>query len=142
MQDTSAMLRALVLQLSGQRYDNHALLSRLYNSYRNVMPPDLALMGCLRQLVRAFGDVYIILDALDESLRSKYRGDVLQALVDMRAWSEPGIHLLVTSREEPEIRDVLRDELGTQRDETISKEKRKAFGGRILRLQLDILGPE
>jgi ankyrin repeat domain-containing protein 50 len=119
-QDTSAMLRALVLQLSGQRNDNHGLLSRLHDSYRNAMPPDLALMGCLRQLVQAFDDVYIILDALDESPRDKYRGDVLQALVDMRAWSEPGLHLLVTSRDEPDIRDVLINELGTHHSETVS----------------------
>ena len=44
---------------------------------------------------------------------------MLQALVDLRAWSEPGLHLLVTSREESDIQDVLVDELGALRDETI-----------------------
>ena len=36
--------------------------------------------------------------------------------MDLRAWSEPGLHLLVTSRDEPDIRD----ELGASQDETIS----------------------
>jgi len=106
-QDTSAMLRALVLQLSGQADDNHELLSRLRKSYRDAMPPDQALMGCLRQLVRTFDNTYIILDALDESPRDTYRGEMLQALSEIRAWSEPGLHLLVTSREEVDIRDEL-----------------------------------
>jgi len=119
-QDTSAMLRALVLQLSSQLNDNHGLLSRLHDSYDNAMPPDQALMDCLRQLVRAFDDVYIILDALDESPRDKHRRDMLQALADMRAWSAPGLHLLVTSRDEPDIRDVLCDELCTSLDDMIS----------------------
>jgi ankyrin repeat domain-containing protein 50 len=118
-QDSSAMLRALVLQLSGQLNDNHGILSRLHDNYRNAMPPDQALLDCLHQLVRAFSDTYIILDALDESPRDKGRTDVLQALVDLRAWSEPGLHLLVTSRDEPDIRDMLHDELGALRDETI-----------------------
>lgn len=115
-QDASAMLRALVLQLSSQLGDNHGLLSRLHDSSRNAMPPNQALIGCLHQLVREFDNVYILLDALDESPRDKHRGDVLQALVDLRAWSEPGLHLLVTSREETDIRD----ELDALRDETIS----------------------
>ncbi len=114
------MLRALVLQLSGQLDDNHGILSRLHDSYRNATPPDQALMGTLRQLIQSFDDIYIILDALDESPREKHQGDLLQALVDLRTWSKPGLHLLVTSRDEPDIRDVLVDELGALQDEVIS----------------------
>ncbi|KAF7551315.1 hypothetical protein G7Z17_g5112 [Cylindrodendrum hubeiense] len=105
-QDTSAMLRALVLQLAGQ-LNNHTLLSKLHDSSRNVTPPNHSLIGCLRQLVRGFNDVYITLDALDESPRENHREAMLQALSDMRAWSEPGLHLLVTSRDEIDIRDEL-----------------------------------
>ena len=119
-QDTSAMLRALVLQLSGQLNDNHRILSGLHESYPSAAPPDQALMGCLRQLMRAFDDAYIILDALDESSRDRHRRDMLQALADLRTWSEPGLHLLVTSREEPDIRDMLLSELGALPEETIS----------------------
>ncbi|KAF2180645.1 hypothetical protein K469DRAFT_639699 [Zopfia rhizophila CBS 207.26] len=119
-QDASAMLRALVLQLSSQLNDNYGLLSRLHDSYRNATPPDQALVDCLHQLVRAFEHVYIILDALDESPRNKYRGAMLQALVDIWAWSEPGFHLLVTSRDETDIREVLREELYASSDEVVS----------------------
>ncbi|KAH8688294.1 ankyrin repeat-containing domain protein, partial [Ilyonectria robusta] len=114
-QDASAMLRALVLQLSSQLDDNHTFLSRLHDSYRNASPPDLALMDCLHQLVRAFEDVYIVLDALDESPRDKHREAMLQCLAELRAWSEPGLHLIVSSRDEVDIRE----ELGALPEETI-----------------------
>lgn len=114
------MLRALVLQLSGQLNDNHRLLSQLHESYPNAMPPDQAFMGCLHQLIRAFDDTYIILDALDESPRDKHRRDMLEALAILRTWSESGLHLLVTSREEPDIRDVLLNDLYVLPDESIS----------------------
>lgn len=118
-QDSSAMLRALILQLSGQLNDNNEILSRFYTSYRNSTPPDEALIDCLRQLVRAFDDVYIFLDALDESPRNKHRKDTLQTLTDLWAWSEPGLHLLVTSRNEVDISQVIRDELHLAADKVI-----------------------
>ena len=103
-QDASAMLRALILQLSSQLNDNHTLLTRLYDRYRNATPPDHDLEDCMHQLLRAFKGVYVILDALDESPRHQHgknlRQSVLEVLVRMRKLSEPGLHLLVTSRED------------------------------------------
>jgi uncharacterized protein YukE len=123
-QDASAMLRALVLQLSSQLNDNHARLSRLYNRYRSATPPDQDLEDCLHQLLQAFEHVYIILDALDESPRTQngknIRRSVLEALATIRKWSEPGLHLLVTSREETDILDALHDDLYTLPDKIVS----------------------
>jgi hypothetical protein len=110
-QDASAMLRALVLQLSSQLNDNHVLLLRLYDRYRNATPPDQDLEDCLRQLVQAFENVYIMLDALDESPRNTHRRGVLEALAIIREWSEPSLHVLVTSRNEVDICAALRDEV-------------------------------
>jgi ankyrin repeat domain-containing protein 50 len=70
--------------------------------------------------VRAFEHVYIILDALDESPRIKHRRGLFKALVIIREWLKPGLHLLVTSRDEADIRDVLYDELCASPDEIIS----------------------
>lgn len=66
-----------------------------------------------------FDHVYILLDALDESPRSRHREDVLQTLVELREWSEPGLHLLVTSRDEYDIRDVVCNELRASEDEMV-----------------------
>lgn len=123
-QNASAMLRSLALRLSSQLNDNHARLSRLHDRYRNATPPDQDLEDCLHQLVQAFEHVYIILDALDESPRNLYgkniRQSVLETLATIRKWSEPGLHLLVTSREETDIRDALHDDLYTSPDEIVS----------------------
>ena len=124
-QDASAMLRALILQLSSQLNGNHILLTRLYDRYRDATPPDHDLEDCMHQLLRAFQHVYIILDALDESPRHQHgknlRQNVLEVLVLMRKWSEPGLHLLVTSRDEPDIRrDLLLGDLHALQSEVSS----------------------
>jgi len=116
-QDASAMLRALVLQLSIQLEDRSPLLE-LHDRYRNASPPNDALVEYLHQLIGMFDHVYILLDALDESPRdmSGKRKEVLNVLVEMRNWAEPGLHLMVTSRDEPDIRE----KLSASRDKIIS----------------------
>ena len=106
-QDESAMLRALLLQLSSQLQDGHADLTRLHDSYKAGIPPWRVLIDHLRRLIQRFHHVYIILDALDESPRNGPREYVLDALEAMRNWSVQGLHLFVTSRDESDIRDSL-----------------------------------
>ncbi len=106
-QDESAMLRALLLQLSGQLSDSRTDLARLHESYRTGIPPALVLTVHLRHLVQKFDQVYILFDALDESPRYGQRDQVLNTIETMRKWLLPGLHLLVTSRDEPDIRESL-----------------------------------
>lgn len=106
-QDVSAMLRALLLQLSCQLQDGHADLTRLYDSYKAGIPPSAVLVDHLRRLTEKFRDVYIVLDALDESPRNRSREYVLDALEAMRNWGVQRLHLFVTSRDESDIRESL-----------------------------------
>ncbi|EXJ75295.1 uncharacterized protein A1O5_01991 [Cladophialophora psammophila CBS 110553] len=106
-QDESAMLRALLLQLSGQLSDGQAILELMRTSIQAATPPTTLLIEHLRNLIPRFHQVYILLDALDESPRYAQRDQVLNALQMMRKWSLPMLHLLVTSRDEPDIRDTL-----------------------------------
>ncbi|KIY01694.1 uncharacterized protein Z520_01832 [Fonsecaea multimorphosa CBS 102226] len=106
-QDESAMLRALLLQLSGQLPNGQDILSRLQTSSQAGTPSTPLLIEHLRDVAQRFQHVYILLDALDESPRYGKLDQVLNALETMRNWSLPGLHLLVTSRDEPEIRDSL-----------------------------------
>lgn len=55
-----------------------------------------------------------MLDALDESPRPGAQGHVLDTIEVMQKWSLPGLHLLVTSRDEPDIRNYLGFSLGQQ----------------------------
>ena len=104
-QDESAMLRALLLQLSTQLQDGHADLVKLYKSYQTSTAPSRVLMEYLRLLIERFKHVYIMLDALDESPRDGPRGHVLDALETMRGWTLQGLHLFVTSRDERDIHE-------------------------------------
>jgi len=106
-QDESAMLRALLLQLSSQLHDGYADLTRLYDSYKAGIPPSLVIIEYLRRLVQRFHHVYIVLDALDESPRNGPREHVLEMLEAMRKWGIQGLHLFLTSRDEPDIRESL-----------------------------------
>ena len=107
-QSESAMLQALILQLSGQCSDSRTELTRLYKSHSTGIPPATILLAYLQRLIQNyFGQVYILLDALDESPLHGQRDNVLKAIETMRKWLLPGLHLLVTSRDEPDIRDSL-----------------------------------
>ncbi|KAF6787616.1 hypothetical protein CSOJ01_15186 [Colletotrichum sojae] len=104
-QDASHLLRSLIIQLSSQ-CSNFDALRQLKESHRNGPPPVPSLIDCLRRIVGAFHGVYVVMDALDESPVGINRQRVLEAMDKMRAW--PGIHLLVTSREEAGIADHLK----------------------------------
>jgi hypothetical protein len=106
-QDASGMIRALLLQLSSQLDDGHIELGRLYESYKTGTPPLTALVTYLYVLVQRFQHVHVLLDALDESPRSIDRDHVLDTLEEMRNWCFSGLHLLITGRDEPDIRDAI-----------------------------------
>lgn len=109
-QDASAMLRALLLQLAGQVPGLEAELSRLQESYKHGTPPVSVLIEYLRQAIERSRQVYILLDALDESPVETARKEVLDTIKSMRGWQLPGLHLLVTSRDRdaPDIRISIR----------------------------------
>ena len=113
-QDESAMLRALLMQLSGQLQDSYLDLTHLHNSYKPGIPASSVLIDYLRRLIQRFHHVYIVLDALDESPRLGARGQVLDTIEVMQKWSLPGLHLFVTSRDEPDIRNSLDFPLGQE----------------------------
>lgn len=103
----SGMLRALLVQLSAQLKDGEEQLKPLYNQYQPGTPPVNAFLACLQRIVCLFSDVYIFLDALDESNGNVERDEVLKAIQAIRQWDLPGLHLIVTSRDEQAIRESL-----------------------------------
>ena len=99
------MLRALLLQLTNQFDNGEAIIERLQREYPQGLHSTGVLMQHLENTLGKFEDVYLLIDALDESPRHTERGAVLDALAAIRQWSLDGLHLLVTSRNEPDIRD-------------------------------------
>ena len=106
-QDDNGMLRTLLLQLSVQLLDGERDLEQLHALYKSGSPPVDVLLDSLRRFLGRFRDTYILLDALDESPRDCKREGVLRAIQVIRSWSIPSVHLLVTSRNELDIRESL-----------------------------------
>jgi hypothetical protein len=115
-QDANGMLRALLLQLSVQVQDGERDIGQLHALYRYGSPSVDVLLDSLRCFLNRFRDTYILLDALDESPRDCKREGVLRAIQVIRSWSISGVHLLVTSRNELDIREAL----GSSRDQDLS----------------------
>jgi ankyrin repeat domain-containing protein 50 len=106
-QNVSGLLRTLALQLSDQLDDKFAALTDLHNTFKDNEAPLTALENTFKQLVAKFEDVYVIIDALDESPRGEERTAVLDSLSKIQGWLIRGLHLLVTSRDEVDIREQL-----------------------------------
>ena len=102
-QDETAMLRALLLQLSIQLKTDHKHLRQLKKRYEPGTPPTLVLIEYLRLLCTEFFEVFIVIDALDEGPRREPRQRVLDVLETIRNWKIQRLHILITSRTEPDI---------------------------------------
>ncbi|KAJ5549109.1 hypothetical protein N7513_006343 [Penicillium frequentans] len=106
-QDISGMLRALLLQLSAQLEHGEDCLEQLHALYRPSSPPVGALLDCLRKIISHSSETYLLIDALDECPRDNKRDNLLSAIKAMQQWGLPGLHLLVTSRDEVDIHQSL-----------------------------------
>lgn len=105
--DVSAALRALLLQLAGQVPGLAKDLAELKKSYNGGTPPVRILLDLLQQACKRCSHVWIVIDALDESPEGPERDEMLSAIEVIRQWSLDVLHLLVTSREAVDIRDVV-----------------------------------
>jgi ankyrin repeat domain-containing protein 50 len=58
-------------------------------------------------VVKDIEDVFIVIDGLDECAKIGERGELLTLVEEIHAWSLSKLHLLVTSRPEPDIKSLL-----------------------------------
>lgn len=107
-QDAHRMLRALLLQLSVQFQDGERELEQLRILSQLSTPSVDVLLETLRRFLERFLDSFILLDALDECPRDNGREDVLRVIQVMRDWRLPNVHLIVTSRDQLDIRRSLK----------------------------------
>jgi hypothetical protein len=100
-QSHEKMICSLLMQL----FTDHDPTASLYTSCLNGQrkPTIEALLETLREVVRNFPRVFLILDALDECAE---REELLSALTSITDW-KLGMHILVTSRREADIGEVL-----------------------------------
>ncbi|KAF1982386.1 ankyrin [Aulographum hederae CBS 113979] len=105
-QKPELMIRALICQLSEQCVKIPVTLEALYTScdQGNRQPLIDTLISVLRDMVLEFPQSYLILDALDECTQ---RDELLDILDQIAGWQLDGIHILVTSRKEQDIKSSL-----------------------------------
>ena len=100
------LIRSLVIQLASKVSELPPALESLYSLCLNGtrQPECSALLSVLGRLIEGSEDVYLILDALDECLD---RADVLFTLNEFVDRKDLNLHILVTSRREKDIEDLL-----------------------------------
>lgn len=105
-QNTENMLRSLIVQLCGGRPDTPKSLLDLHTyEERNLQPGIEKLREVLQASMHDFEHVYLIVDALDECpLDNGEREKLLKVLRHLRTWSLANLHVLYTSRPEPDIK--------------------------------------
>ncbi|MCJ1347463.1 hypothetical protein MMC31_005688 [Peltigera leucophlebia] len=109
-QNATSFVTTLIAQLCNHVVGLPEKLKELYracNNGRGVATLD-ALRAALFAVVDKFGDVFIVADALDECPNNEnLREELLELIKDMSTQSSSNIHLLVTSRPEPDIEELL-----------------------------------
>ena len=100
------MIRSLVRQLAAQCTNPPNPLEVLYSSCDDGVrkPKACDIRQTLQDLVKKFHDTFIIIDALDEC---KEREQLLGDIRDFVNWQLGGLHILVTSRREGDIKATL-----------------------------------
>jgi len=119
-QDARHLLTSMLIQLCDQSDKFSEILSALFTDHSrgSRQPSEDALMECLKDMLKLpeQGELYIIIDALDESPNSSGltspRAEILMAVQKLVALSLPHVHFCITSRPEIDIRDIL-DPLAT-----------------------------
>ncbi|KAK5651783.1 hypothetical protein OQA88_11650 [Cercophora sp. LCS_1] len=97
-------LYSALLQLMQRRDSFLKSLAQLYDEYRVGEPPLARVVDVLESVLVSAGDVFMVLDALDECpLRGDERSLLLSTLSQIIGWRVPGLRALVTSREEDDI---------------------------------------
>lgn len=129
-QTTAGVLNSLLLQLSCQ--SDSSILGELYSNYLAGSPPDYALVLALQNLMKKFQHVYIVIDALDESPQGLQREALCKVVNRLRKWES--IHLLVTSRDYSDIREML--DVPSEHDVSIQNEAVVADIKRYIKEQL------
>ena len=105
-QKSDVMIRSLVTQLSEQSTKELKELKHLFSFCNNGQrqPDTKSLLTVLKDILKGFNEAYVIIDALDECLD---RQQLLESVEEIQKWRLPQLHMLLTSRQLPDIQEVL-----------------------------------
>ncbi|KAI0206014.1 hypothetical protein F4808DRAFT_455506 [Astrocystis sublimbata] len=110
-QNLDMMLRSCISQLYNKCENVRNRLDSLYSSCNQgrTQPSLESLRGTFHDMVQQAGEVWIVLDALDEcSTRKEHATEGLLSWIQNLRLSQVNVHLLVTSRPEQDIKSAIR----------------------------------
>ncbi|MCJ1352896.1 MAG: hypothetical protein MMC33_002880 [Icmadophila ericetorum] len=110
-QKVSPLVSSLIVQLCNQVVKIPEELDKIFEKCQvgdhEASSQELEII--LFSLVKAFGSMFIVFDALDECPKDGEREDLLDLLAKIKICSPSNVHVLVTSRPEVDIKDALQD---------------------------------
>jgi ankyrin repeat domain-containing protein 50 len=115
-QEVSTFVSSLIAQLCNQVVDIPEQLEDLYKRCNNGRQKATMreLKTILSRMMKDLEDVFIVVDALDECPKNGEREELLEFITEIRAWSSSNMHILATSRLEPDIKETLTPLLTSQ----------------------------
>jgi hypothetical protein len=130
-------LNSVLLQLTQKCISLPKSLFQLYNEYRHGEPPISRVVDALQSVLTSAGDVFMVLDALDECPpQNDERRLLLSTLSQAVSWRIPKLRILATSREENDIRRYI-NKIPTTEAISIQSEVVSSDIRRHLRKELD-----
>jgi hypothetical protein len=113
-----------VPELPGRYYLPKAFRD-LYSKYQPASEPRMEdLTVTFRGTSRESKEIYIVIDALDECSLQKDREDVIKFLKEFSLYAQSSTHILITSREEKDIKDTIKEVLGEKCHSVSIQDKR------------------
>lgn len=100
----AGMLRSIIKQLFERRNRESPALKKLFAARSEQQLTTDLLLKTLKEMVVEFNETFFILDALDEC---DERSALLENLEEICGWKTANMHILVTSRDEEDIKDSL-----------------------------------
>ncbi|KLP20382.1 uncharacterized protein LW94_2878 [Fusarium fujikuroi] len=104
-----AILRSFISQLYSNRQESRHPITSLYSKYGcgNSQATLEQLKSTFREMMSAMGEVFIVIDALDEYQNRRTRGDDLFSWIQSLCNELVNTHILVTSRPESDIKTFI-----------------------------------
>jgi hypothetical protein len=84
------------------------VVKALYENYQHNQPPTDQLMSAFKSTISDAGEVYILMDALDECPeKNGERSELCAMLQDILEWKKQNVHILAVSRKENDLNEML-----------------------------------
>jgi hypothetical protein len=115
-QEVTACLSSVVAQLYSHLTTFPPHIRQLYErcNHGKLRPGLEELTGMLCEVIQSLDHVFVVIDALDECPKGQERDSLLTVLSNLKSSSLYNLHILVTSRHEPDIEENLAPMLTSQ----------------------------